>query len=274
MTPTTDSAVSPVRELVKQPSTFTCDNSESGPLYYFAPTERAQGPYLTQRHVEAIIDIDASGNLAGVELIDNMPPPPLSRRSLDTADGVAETKPGSCASCNGTGDLGGNPSYGMCPDCDGTGKFPAPIASRSRNTEVVVKALEWRVPTDHPSDPDRDENVYCADGVGGKYAISKKQKVGPERLLWMADDPFIWVGYNSIPEAKAAAQADFDQRIRSALASPPSPAEVTVDAAMIERAQEAYRMAGEKRHWHPTWPDADAMLEILTAALAQPSKEG
>lgn len=32
----------------------------------------------------------------------------------------------SCPSCNGTGDLGGNPSYGMCPDCDGKGKLPAP----------------------------------------------------------------------------------------------------------------------------------------------------
>ncbi len=90
------------------------------------------------------------------------------------------------------------------------------LASRTPNTEVV-KALEWRVPTDHPSDPDIEENVYCADGVGGKYAISKKQKVGPERLLWMADDPFDWKGFNSIEEAKAAAQADYEARILSAI---------------------------------------------------------
>lgn len=93
-----------------------------------------------------------------------------------------------------------------------------------------VKALEWRVPTDHPSDPDRDENVYCADGVGGKYAISKKQKVGPERLLWMADDPFVWVGHNSIAEAKAAAQADFNTRILSAL----KPIEPEISEEMVE----------------------------------------
>lgn len=82
---------------------------------------------------------------------------------------------------------------------------------------ISIKPLEWRVPTDHPSDPDIEENVYCANGIGGRYAISKKQKVGPERLLWMADDPFVWVGFNSIPEAKAAAQADYEQRILSAL---------------------------------------------------------
>ncbi len=42
-------------------------------LYYFAPLDRAPGP-MTQRHVEAIIDIASDGTLAGVELIDNMPP--------------------------------------------------------------------------------------------------------------------------------------------------------------------------------------------------------
>ena len=94
--------------------------------------------------------------------------------------------------------------------------------------QVEVKALEWRVPTDHPADPDIEENVYCADGIGGRYAISKKQTVGPKRLLWMADDPFVWAGFNSIPEAKAAAQADYERRILSALSVQPEPkAEVT-----------------------------------------------
>lgn len=47
-----------------------------GNLYYFAPTNRAPGPYRNQRHVTAIIDIADDGTLAGVELIDDMPPPP------------------------------------------------------------------------------------------------------------------------------------------------------------------------------------------------------
>ena len=54
--------------------------------------------------------------------------------------------------------------------------------------------------------------------IVGTSAISKKQSVGPERLLWWAHDPFAWDGFNTIEEAKAAAQADYDARIRSALA--------------------------------------------------------
>ena len=52
---------------------FTYEDSEGGPLYYFAPPTRTPGR-LAQRHVQAIIDIAPDGTLAGVELIDNMPP--------------------------------------------------------------------------------------------------------------------------------------------------------------------------------------------------------
>ena len=55
---------------------FTYD--EQRRLYYFAPLTRTPGS-LTQRHVEAIIDIAPDGTLAGVELIDNMPPLALAR---------------------------------------------------------------------------------------------------------------------------------------------------------------------------------------------------
>lgn len=60
---------------------FTHEDSEVGHLYYFAPQDRPPGPYLKQRHVSAIIDIGADGTLAGVELIDNMPP--LQRTTKD-----------------------------------------------------------------------------------------------------------------------------------------------------------------------------------------------
>jgi len=45
-------------------------------LYYFAPANRRPPPYRNQRRVEAIIDIADDGTLAGVELIEKMPPPP------------------------------------------------------------------------------------------------------------------------------------------------------------------------------------------------------
>jgi len=48
-------------------------------LYYFAPANRAPSPYRIQRHVAAIIDIADDGTLAGVELINKMPPPPQEK---------------------------------------------------------------------------------------------------------------------------------------------------------------------------------------------------
>jgi hypothetical protein len=65
----------------KRPAYWTFDEvaaKEVGNLYYFAPANRAPGPYRTQRHVSAIIDIADDGTLAGVELIDDMPPPPAA----------------------------------------------------------------------------------------------------------------------------------------------------------------------------------------------------
>lgn len=55
---------------------WTCDDEHGSPLYYFAPENRKPGPYRKQITVEAIIDIADDGTLAGVELINNMPPQP------------------------------------------------------------------------------------------------------------------------------------------------------------------------------------------------------
>lgn len=64
----------------KRPAYFTFDEEAErrigARLYYFAPVDRSPGPYRTQRHVQAIIDIADDGTLAGVELIDEMPLPP------------------------------------------------------------------------------------------------------------------------------------------------------------------------------------------------------
>ena len=63
----------------QHPAYWTHDDEAAkdvGHLYYFAPTNRRPPPYKNQREVRAIIDIAEDGTLAGVELIDNMPPPP------------------------------------------------------------------------------------------------------------------------------------------------------------------------------------------------------
>lgn len=71
-------------------ATYTCDhdNGVTGPLYYFALAGCSPGPYRAQRSVEAILDIADDGSLAGVELIDNMPPPPAGAQSIDAKDAL------------------------------------------------------------------------------------------------------------------------------------------------------------------------------------------
>ncbi len=64
-------------KLERKPATWTCESDNvAGHLYYFAPANAAPGPYRKQIEVTAIIDIADDGTLAGVELIDDMPPPP------------------------------------------------------------------------------------------------------------------------------------------------------------------------------------------------------
>ena len=63
-------------KMEQRPAYWTHDD-EDGHLYYFAPSNRTPGPYLTQRRVTALIDIASDGTLAGVELIDAIPPPPV-----------------------------------------------------------------------------------------------------------------------------------------------------------------------------------------------------
>lgn len=78
---------------------------------------------------------------------------------------------------------------------------------------IAVKALEWRVPSDHPQD--YEDALWVCAGLGGQYSITKEDD---HFLLWEAGDNFVWHKHATIAEAKAAAQADFEQDIRSALA--------------------------------------------------------
>jgi hypothetical protein len=54
--------------MFKNPAYFTYDPTHGG-AYYFAPKNRRDPPYRTQRVVSAILDIASDGSLAGVELV-------------------------------------------------------------------------------------------------------------------------------------------------------------------------------------------------------------
>lgn len=87
---------------------------------------------------------------------------------------------------------------------------------------VAVNPLEWRKP-DPENIMDHDDCQLVATGLGGQYAISERQLVrikSPDNmgfLLWGAEDAFTFTEHLSVKAAKAAAQADYEQRIRSAL---------------------------------------------------------
>lgn len=91
------------------------------------------------------------------------------------------------------------------------------LASRTPNTETVVKALEWI------NGSGGDEIAHT---VVGTYGLGKQVDGIVALRREGFSDKILYEGGDR-QEAKAAAQADFDRRIRSALASPPSPAEVT-----------------------------------------------
>ena len=56
----------------KGEATWTYD--EEAGAWYFGLRDRAKSPYLKQRRVEAILDLDADGRLAGIELIESIEP--------------------------------------------------------------------------------------------------------------------------------------------------------------------------------------------------------
>lgn len=58
------------------------DEPGIGHLWYVQLAERAPPPYLRQIHVAAIIDLDADGCVAGIEIVDPKMGPPPGIKSL------------------------------------------------------------------------------------------------------------------------------------------------------------------------------------------------
>lgn len=81
--------------------------------------------------------------------------------------------------------------------------------AKVRGKVIEVKALEWtqKAPPAHDYEP----FSYWAAGIGGYYCAE------PDGTLWLAHDAFEWAKFGNQAEAKAAAQADYEKRIRSAL---------------------------------------------------------
>lgn len=107
-------------------------------------------------------------------------------------------------------------------------------AALAHREAVAVKPLEWR----------GTEGVWLkADaGFGGVYRITEYSGMQKPFKLethgWWSGSPC--GHYELLDEAKAAAQADYEQRIRSALVAPTAQ-EAVVDEALVERCIEIAR---------------------------------
>jgi hypothetical protein len=136
---------------------------------------------------------------------------------------------------------------------------PAPDAQA-----VAVKVLAWRQP-----------NAYLAeaDGLFG-FTYTLQRGFDGWFSLWGNSET-----YKSLEAAKAAAQQDYDQRIRSALAAPVT-GEADVEAAKAEAFEEAAQIAKDYRErarvWngnHDNWNGRKEAADWIEAAIRSRAKE-
>jgi hypothetical protein len=139
------------------------------------------------------------------------------------------------------------------------------------NTEMVVKALEWRGPFEaFPS------TMWEAETSFGRYEI-EEQNASDSPVYELRFNMRVIAIKDGVPEIQECAQADFDQRIRSALASPPSPAEVTPEP---ERVPHEVALAGfyeaQKADVKakPLYDQCVAIYKAMRAAALQLNKKG
>lgn len=62
-----------MRQPMEKGDAYWTYDQEAG-AWYLGLLQVAKPPYKTQRHVQAILDLDDEGRLVGVELLENIPP--------------------------------------------------------------------------------------------------------------------------------------------------------------------------------------------------------
>lgn len=137
--------------------------------------------------------------------------------------------------------------FGSTPP-HGSHIFAAPVPQ-----PVQIKALEWR---EHPNS--FPAPLWTAQTPFGFYNLEEiSASDSPAYEVRLHAHHFV-AGKESLDEAKAAAQADYESRIRSALSSPPS------DASEIAALREKVAMLEEER---------DGLVDDLADAQQEPWPE-
>lgn len=75
---------------------------------------------------------------------------------------------------------------------------------------MSAKPLNWRKPTSSGADFGYEDALLMADGIGGKYSIATDKVAG--FLLWWAEDEFTFAECATVEDAKAKAEADWQER--------------------------------------------------------------
>lgn len=184
----------------------------------------------------------------------------LALRS-STPEPVAWTNAANLAQLEEHGSL-----YFACMNHQNTAEWNIPLyaspphPSRTREAEgVAVKPLEWA-----------SEPPYSVARVPNLRLFYSTEAVWTERKFHYVElsGGFASGRFDTVAEAKAAAQADYEQRIRSALASPD-----TVGVEITEEMVEAACIGYWPSHWPQSMDKADMasirvhMRNALAAAL-------
>lgn len=126
------------------------------------------------------------------------------------------------------------------------GAEPLYLAAPPPPVAVTVKPLEWEV--EALSRRQKEPKFWYAETAIGGYTIEKKNKFWLGRPI---PDSAKNVYYDTLEAAKAAAQADYEQRIGSALVETPAPVAAVDRAALIEMVG---RAICQEKIGNPDWP--------------------
>lgn len=134
----------------------------------------------------------------------------------------------------------------------------AALASRSPSQGVAVKALEWKEPSW------RSNGCWTADSPFGTYSVVNEGGWHVSRDETPRDFYFEWAGQDmsrdTLDTAKAAAQSDYERRVRSALASTaPEGVRDALTRSEIEALKHELARRPSTRHFEIL---AEAMAEV------------
>lgn len=135
-------------------------------------------------------------------------------------------------------------------------------------TSVEVKPLEWKTYGDFE---------HSAKALGGHYIIMRRAPASGERFILHTMGRDLKADCGTLDEAKALAQADYEQRIRRALIQP-TPAETEGEESELVGTLRGVAENATKRladmHWKPSRANIETMRNLLETSASSLESSG